>query len=685
MKDKKLIRNAKKRKRFKIIKGIESIKGKLVTTLLIACVMLLSLTGIIISNMVNKRFTNNKKDLLHETSQSVSKEAEIFFERYVTIVEQMAKDKNIQNFFINAKKGEDITKLKDYETVRNTLLDTQKLEKDIILSAWIAEDDPSYYVDDLSGLSDSSYDIKKAEYYITITDGKNNITEPYVDEATGNMIISITAPVYVNSKVVGLTGLDIEINSLTKVVGEHKLGETGYFSLLTNKNVIVSHKHEENVLQSIKDIGISENLWQCINGKNNDVTKYSYRNDIYMGNVNEIGNTGWKVISAMPFQEFTNDTKELISVIVLIYILTILLLSATMYIIIGIVTRPIKEITEITNKLAEGELNVNIEVKSNDEIGELANSIESLTNRLRTYIVYIDESVNVLNDFAVGNLAIELKHDYDGEFAKLKAALINVSDILKDTIGQIKDSSELINSNAEQVSSGAEILAQGTTEQASAIEELSAEINEIYENIVANSHNAEKAGKMALESSEEVDMGHAKMSEMLLAMDEINKSSQEIGKIIKVIDDIAFQTNILALNAAVEAARAGSAGKGFAVVADEVRNLASKSAEAAKHTTHLIENSISAIKNGTALADETGKSLTGIVAKAKISGDLITKIAESSSHQTVSLNQIRGGIEQISSVVQENAATAEASAANSEELSGQAQILNNLVNQFNVD
>jgi len=315
----------------------------------------------------------------------------------------------------------------------------------------------------------------------------------------------------------------------------------------------------------------------------------------------------------------------------------------------------------------------------------LAKSIDSLTKRLNSYIIYIDESVSVLNDFAKGNLVIELKNDYNGEFAKLKDALINVSIILKNTIGRIKDSSESINNNAEQVSLGAQILAQGTIEQASAIEELSAEINEIYTTIVTNAQNAEVAGKTAIEASEEVDKGNIQMREMLSAMDEISNSSKEIGKIIKVIDDIAFQTNILALNAAVEAARAGSAGKGFAVVADEVRNLAGKSAEAAKKTTALIENSILAINKGTALAGVTGKSLEGIVSKTKLTSDLITEIVDASSQQAISVNQIKGGIEQISSVVQENAATAEASAAKSEELSGQSQILKDLVGQFKVD
>lgn len=675
------------RENVKIIKGKavkKSVKGKLMLILFIVCTLLLSLTGVIIGTTVNKHFTENQKEILQETGQSVSNEAELFFERFITIVEQMAKDKNIQDFLAKANKGDDIKSLDGFDTVRNTMIDTREIERDIILSAWIAEDDPSYYIDDLSGLSDPSYDIKTADYYKTITDEIINITEPYVDEATGGMIMSVTAPVYANGKVVGLTGVDIKISTLEKVVGEYQLGQNGYFSLLTKDNVITSHRDSNNILKSVKEIGVSENLLQNIDNQNDEIIEYTYNGNKYMGNVVNIGSTGWKTISSMPVNEFSSNTKQLISIIISIYILTIIILSAIMYVVIGVVTKPIKKITEITNKLADGELDVNVDIKSNDEIGELSKSINSLTNRLKSYIVYIDESVYVLENFSKGNLVMQLQNDYDGEFAKLKDALIQVSEIFKDTIGKIKQSSEYISTNAEQVSFGAQTLAQGTTEQASAIEELSAEINEIHDTIAKNAQNAENAGKIALEASDEVYKGNIQMGEMLSAMDEIGKSSGEIGKIIKVIDDIAFQTNILALNAAVEAARAGSAGKGFAVVADEVRNLAGKSSEAAKQTTTLIENSIFAITKGTALADETGKSLSDIVSKTKLTNDLITEIVDASSQQTVSVNQIKGGIEQISSVVQENAAAAEASAANSEELAGQSQILKDLVNKFKV-
>jgi len=672
-----------KKERENNVKGMKSIAARITLTLFVLCFFALLATGIIIGTTVNNNFTDNEKEILNETTKSVSNEAEVFFSRYIAIVEQMAQDKNLQNFLINAEGRDTLLETKGFTIAAETVEDTQKMDPEVILSAYIAESD--YYLVSPTVQSKVGYDVSSKEYYKAVSENRICITDPYVDAIQGGIVITISAPVTVDNEIVGLAAVDIAIDDLTKMVGEYELGDTGYFTLLTKNNIIAAHKDEDSLLKSINDINISDNLIQSVNSQTEEVVEYTYNDETFLGNSISIGDTGWQILSSLNKDEFMSNTKKLITTVVVVFLIVLIFLLLVISILIRKMTKPIKKITEITNKLAAGELDVDIDVKSKDEIGELARSIESLTMRLKSYIAYIGESVDVLNELANGNLVIKLQNDYDGEFAKLKNALLHVSDTLKGTIGKIKESSESINMNAEQVSSGAQTLAQGTTEQASAIEELSAEINEIYTTIVNNAEHAKSAGNKALEASKEVERGNVQMKEMLSAMDEISNSSREIGKIIKVIDDIAFQTNILALNAAVEAARAGTAGKGFAVVADEVRNLAGKSAEAAKQTTALIENSINAINKGTSLADEAGKSLSGIVSKTNETNNLINEIVKASSQQTVSVNQIKSGIEQISSVVQENAATAEASAANSEELSGQSQILNDLVGQFNIN
>lgn len=662
------------------MKTNKSISKKITTTILIVCFSALLITGIIIVKTVSTRFKDNKRQILNETALSISNKAEVFFEKYITVVEQMAHDKNLQDFMINAEGYQTLPVTRGFDIATATTDAIQKADSEIILTAYIAEGD--YYLASPTVYTQSEYDVTSKEYYNAVTENKVCITDPYIDAITGGIVITISAPVNVDGEIVGLTAVDIAIDKLINMVDEYELGDTGYFTLLSKNNVIIAHKDKDNLLKKVDEINLSDNIVQSVINKDRSVVEFTYNYDRFIGNSVEIGDTGWQIMSSLPREEFMLNTNQLVLIIIAVFVILLVVLIGVLYVLINKLTKPITDITNITNKLAEGELDVNIDINSDDEIGVLANSIRKLTERLKLYIIYIDESVGVIDKMAEGHLNMELKNDYAGEFAKLKKSLLNMSNTLKDAIGKIQQSSIAINMNAEQVSTGAQTLAQGTTEQASAIEELSAEINEIYTTIVNNAEYAENAGSKAMQASKEVERGNMQMREMLSAMDEISNSSSEIGKIIKVIDDIAFQTNILALNAAVEAARAGAAGKGFAVVADEVRNLAGKSAEAAKQTTALIENSINAINKGTMLAGEAGKSLAGIVDKTNETNELINEIVKASSQQTISVNQIRRGIEQISSVVQENAATAEASAANSEELSGQVLILNDLVKQF---
>ena len=334
---------------------------------------------------------------------------------------------------------------------------------------------------------------------------------------------------------------------------------------------------------------------------------------------------------------------------------------------------PLANLSEVARKMSRGDIKLHVERTSNDEFGDLTEDFARMIDN-------IGEQVRITEQVAEGDLTATCKKASEDD--ALGTAIIKMLQDNNRNLSTIRDAAARMTSGANEVASASNSLAQGTTQQASAIEEITASIEEIANGAKVNAGDANKANELVQNTKDGAIRGNAQMKQMISAMQDVNESSENISKIMKVIDDIAFQTNILALNASVEAARAGIHGKGFAVVADEVRSLATRSQEASKGTTALIDDTVRAVAEGTHLSNETNKALHDVILSAQKVLSEMTLISDATEEQANSISQVTIGIDQISSVVQTNSATAEQSAAASEELASQADLLKKLVNQF---
>lgn len=345
------------------------------------------------------------------------------------------------------------------------------------------------------------------------------------------------------------------------------------------------------------------------------------------------------------------------------------------------ITKPLRDLEVSAGKIVGGDFDIHVSYKSRDELGRLAEAFRNMVVILETVI---SDASRILSEMADGNFDVrtEAEERYVGSFQSLLMSIRRLNRDMSMTLGQINQSADQVASGSDQVSGGAQALSQGATEQAAAVEELAATIAGISNQVKDTAEHAAVARNQTSTVGTEAEACNQQMQDMMQSMEEITQKSNEIGKIIKTIEDIAFQTNILALNAAVEASRAGIAGKGFAVVADEVRNLASKSSAASKDTAELIESSIKAVARGTEIADSTAQSLIKVVDEVRMAASSVEKIADAAEEQAGAVEQVTLGVDQISSVVQTNSATAVESAAASQELSSQASMLKGLVAKF---
>ena len=641
------------------------------------------IVAVVVLVLTNSTITESNNTELTLESESASYQLADFFNQYCSLSEGMTANVQIQRYLNTTRTYEDIRGNENFADVMKALRDIQAMHPDTILAAWVADSDVSAAVMSDGYITDEGWEVATRPWYECTKTGYTIMTEPYEDVNTGSMVLTVATPVYNSAgKVIGVAGMDISMDDIVNVISEYVIGESGYVMLLSTDGMFIYHPNKDYINTYISDMDISQVVVDAVLNKQELFTRYTANGEGKYGYVANVGDTGYVVISSITGSEYHRSIVMIGALLSAVFIIGMVIIIISVRKAASQITKPLEELNMTAQQLAEGNLQVELNVTSEDEIGELSDSIGKTVTRLKEYINYIDEIAEVLGRIADGKLVINLKYSYAGEFRKVKEALIHISESMIDVMQNIHDSSVQVGAGSDELARAAEVLAEGSQTQAAAVEELVATSTTVADQVEDNKNDAEESAEHAKAAAAMMEESQKQMGQMREAMNKIQDASKQVVTIIKTIEDIAEQTNLLSLNASIEAARAGDAGKGFAVVAGEIGKLANESANAVNITRNLIGVSLSEIETGNDIANQVLDSLSKSVQQIEDVNNMIQKSAQNAIIQMESMNQIRDGIEEISKGVQDNSAMAEETSATSEELAAQVATLNELVGRF---
>lgn len=649
-----------------------------------SAILVLLLIAAVAIYMVGSLSITSKKTELTQESNAAANQLTGFLEQYIRSAEQLAVNPEIKYVMMETKAGEHIWENEKMNTVMDNLIKIANTDSENVMAVWLSDLDSSTLVQSDGFISGDGWDITGRGWYSCITTKKPILTEPYVDSSTGKMILSAASPVYddATGTVLGAVGMDISLDHMTNIMSEYKIGRNGYMLLLSENGTFLYHPEKDIIQKNVKEVDVSQNVINILKSKNNEFFRYKIAGLTKYGSLQHAGDTGYIVLSSLPLSEYYSMLITMVIALLILFAVGIILIAFRIKKSAINLTKPILELNHIAQQLAAGNLDVNLHITSEDEIGELGESFQKTVDRLKEYIVYINETSEVLTQIADGKLSISLKHDYVGEFQKIKIALLNISDSMNQVMIGIHTSSERVSVGATELAAASQVLAEGAEEQAASIEQISATTNTVTDQLENSRKEAETSAKATAYTAKMIEQNQEKMKLMMDAMSKIHQTSQQVVGIIQTIEDIASQTNLLSLNASIEAARAGEAGRGFAVVADEIGKLALESSKAANTTKELIEISMEEINKGNTITISAMDSLKESVNAVNAVNEMIQQTSKNAVVQAENMKQLSIGIEEITHRIQDNSAASEETSATSEELASQAEILNKMVQKF---
>ncbi|MEG1946049.1 MAG: methyl-accepting chemotaxis protein [Lachnospiraceae bacterium] len=666
-------------------KGFQSLRSKIMRGISIPVVLVFLIAGTLILWMAKTSVNKMSETELTVKSQAASYQVSEFFTTYLSEVEQIAANRTYEKFLLNAGNTR-MENMPECDAILESLVKSAQTDTENILAVWVSGFKNSQAMQSDGFITEDGWDVTRRPWYIVKETKEVFLTSPYEDASTGKLIITAAAPIIdeKTGEAIGASGIDITLEQLNKIMSKYTLGKKGSFLLADADSQIIYNKEESLQGKKVDEIGLSKNVIDAITKDKNEFMKYTRDNVANYGYVTNIENINWSVTSMLPATEYNATLIQLAVFIVVLFLVGIFIVVFMVRGIASAVVKPLKVLTGTAQEIAKGNLEIEVEVTSNDEIGKLGSAITDTVSRLKEYIKYIDEISKVLGKIAEGDLTFQLKEAYAGEFAVLKTGLLQIQQRLADTLKNMNQIAVQVEEGAKQISQVATALAESSGEQTESVEKLNQTVEQVNQMAGDTQENAQSAKLSVQNAGDALELGNGKMKELTDTIQQISESSQKISGIMAIIDEISDQTNLLSLNASIEAARAGEAGKGFAVVANEVGALAKQTAESSQKTRELITNVQDQIKQGEQVAQKASEMMLEVLKHAKTSRDSMEEITEAVKNETDAIGVLKKETEQITGAVESNMAVSEESVASSEELAVQATILRELVKGFKI-